>query len=217
MPPLTRLLALLLLLPACTALTAPPPPQPFNVLFILADDLGWRDLSSYGSDFYETPNIDALVQRGMRFTNAHTASPLCSPTRASILTGVHPARIGFTAPRGHHADVVLEQGLLGGRPELPWLEADTVTRLDTRYLTMPELFKRAGYRTGHFGKWHLGRAPYTPLDHGYDVDVPGWYGPGPPGHHTAALQEPRGARLRRRARRRPRREPHGRRGAGVHP
>ena len=191
---LPALVLLALLLPATPAAAAEPPP---NVLFILADDLGWRDLSSYGSTFYETPSIDALVQRGMRFNNAHTASPLCSPTRASILTGLHPARIGFTAPRGHHPAEVFEQGLLRGRPELPWLEADTVTRLDTRYLTMPEVFRGAGYRTGHFGKWHLGRPPYTPLEHGHEVDVPGWYArPARPIHRP--LPPPRSAFLRRR-------------------
>jgi arylsulfatase A-like enzyme len=150
-----------------------------NVLIILADDLGWMDLSIQGSTFYETPHIDELMRRGMRFDNAYSASPLCSPTRASILTGLHPARIGLTAPRGHHQPVVLEQNLMSGRPELRWLEADTVTRLNTRYLTLAEVFQEQGYRTGHFGKWHLGRDPYSPLAHGYDVDKPHWYGSGP--------------------------------------
>ncbi|MGB5821117.1 MAG: sulfatase-like hydrolase/transferase, partial [Saonia sp.] len=69
-----------------------------NVIFILADDLGWKDLKCYGSDYYETPNIDALAKSGMLFTNAYTASPLCSPTRASILTGQEPGRLRFTTP-----------------------------------------------------------------------------------------------------------------------
>src|SRR5258706_13661396 len=72
-----------------------------NVVFILADDLGWRDTAVYGSRFYETPNIDALARRGMRFTQAYAAAPLCSPTRASIMTGLYPARIGITVPVCH--------------------------------------------------------------------------------------------------------------------
>ncbi len=148
-----------------------------SVLFILADDLGWRDTSAYGSTFYKIPNIDALIARGVRFTNAYSASLLCSPTRASILTGLHPARLGITAPRAHHPVEVSQQGLLPGKPHAPWREADSVTRLDTAYYTLAEAFADAGHRTGHFGKWHLGREPYTPLQPGYQVDVPHWYGP----------------------------------------
>src|SRR5687768_5682109 len=76
-----------------------------NIVFILADDLGWMDTSLYGSKYYRTPHIDALAKRGMMFTRAYTANPLCSPTRASLLTGVDPARLGFTAPAGHVAQV----------------------------------------------------------------------------------------------------------------
>jgi arylsulfatase A-like enzyme len=183
---LLRLIVLALLVALCRPLAArAEPARPPNVILILVDDLGWRDLGSYGSTFYDTPNLDRLVARGMRFTNAHTASPLCSPTRASILTGIHPARIGMTAPRAHHRAVVLEQILLPGRAELPWLEAGSVTRLDPAYYTMAELFQEAGFATGHFGKWHLGREPFSPLAHGFDVDVPGWFGPGRPGSHIA--------------------------------
>lgn len=170
--------------PAPGSASAHPP----NVLFILADDLGWMDTSGYGSTFYDTPHIDRLIDRGMKFTNAYSASPLCSPTRASILTGLHPARIGFTAPRGHHKPVVLKQGLMKGRANLPWLEADTVTRLDTTYTTLAEVFRDHGYRTGHFGKWHLGLEPYSPLEHGYDVDIPHWFGPGPRKSYLAPWQ-----------------------------
>lgn len=75
--------------------------NPPNIIFILADDLGWRDTGCYGSTFYETPHIDGLAARGVRFTQAYAANPLCSPTRASILTGQHPARIGITFPDCH--------------------------------------------------------------------------------------------------------------------
>ena len=79
-----------------------------NVIFILADDLGWKDLACYGSDFYETPNLDAFAKTGVLFTDAYTASPLCSPTRASILTGMEPGRLRFTTPSGHLPIVVLD-------------------------------------------------------------------------------------------------------------
>lgn len=159
--------------------------RPPNVLMILADDLGWRDTSAYGSTYYHTPHIDRLIARGVRFTHAYTASPLCSPTRASILTGLHPARIGLTAPRAHYPGVVLKQSLLPGKSDAPWREANSVTRLDTAYVTLPEVLQSQGYRTGHFGKWHLGRPPYSPLEQGYDEDIPHWHGPGPGGHYLA--------------------------------
>ena len=87
-----------------------------NVVFILADDLGWRDTTLYGSTYYETPHIDRLATRGMMFRNAYAASPLCSPTRASIMTGLHPARIGITTPVGHLPEVVLQQTLQNQGP-----------------------------------------------------------------------------------------------------
>jgi len=188
----TRPFTLLTLAAASCGILPPPPTaadeQPPNVMFILADDLGWMDTSSYGSKFYETPNIDRLIELGVKFTHAYSASPLCSPTRASILTGLHPARLGFTAPRGHHKSVVLKQGLMNGRPNLPWLEANTVTRLDTTYTTLAEVFRSCGYRTGHFGKWHLGREPFSPIEHGYDVDIPHWFGPGPRKSYLASWE-----------------------------
>src|SRR5688572_3802872 len=82
-----------------------------NVVFILADDLGWADTSAYGSKYHETPNLDRLARRGMRFTQAYAANPLCSPTRASILTGLYPGRIGITAPACHLPEERLEAAL----------------------------------------------------------------------------------------------------------
>ena len=151
-----------------------------NVLFIMADDLGWRDTSLYGSTFYETPHIDALAKRGMRFTNAYAANPLCSPTRASIMTGLYPARIGITTPACHLKQVVLEQKLREQAPTTQKaLTCGSVTRLKQEYFTLAEAFKAAGYTTGHFGKWHLGAEPYDPLHQGFDADFPHWPGPGP--------------------------------------
>ena len=157
-----------------------------NVVFILADDLGWRDTGVYGSRFYETPNIDALAQRGMMFTDAYAAAAICSPTRASILTGLHPARIGITAAAGHLARAVLKKSLRPvGRPNQPALAAESVTRLGLEYYTLAEALGTAGYATGHFGKWHLGREPHHPLAQGFDVDIPGWHGPSPGGGYFA--------------------------------
>lgn len=167
------------------------PTQP-NVVFILADDLGWSDTSLNGPNaFYETPNLQRLAQRGLRFTQAYAANPLCSPTRASIQTGLYPARIGLTAPVAHVAQVVLEKShVKQAPPNAHVLVAQSVTRLDTRYHTLAKAFKAVGYRTAHFGKWHLGPEPYSPLQQGFDVDFPHWPGPGPAGSYVAPWRFP---------------------------
>jgi len=163
-----------------------------NVVFILADDLGWSDTTLYGTtSFYETPNIQRLAKRGLLFTNAYTAHPLCSPTRSSIMTGLDPARTGFTSAAGHVASVTLEKQLSPrARADQKTLTPKSVSRLDTKYTTLAETMKAAGYATGHFGKWHLGREPYSPLQHGFDVDVPHWPGPGPAGSYVAPWKFP---------------------------
>lgn len=163
-----------------------------NVVFILADDLGWSDTTLYGTTrFYETPNIERLAKRGMLFNNAYTAHPLCSPTRSSIMTGLDPARTGFTSASGHTPNVNLEKKLsTKARPGSKVLTPQSVSRLDTKYVTLAETIKGAGYVTGHFGKWHLGKEPYTPLEHGFDVDVPHWPGPGPAGSYVAPWKFP---------------------------
>ncbi len=153
-----------------------------NVVFILADDLGWRDTSLYGSTFYETPNLERLASRGMRFEQAYAAAPICSPTRASIQTGLFPARLGITQPACHLPQAVLEQKLAAkARPENKAITPNTVTRLKLEYFTLAEALKQAGYRTGHFGKWHLGPEPYDPLHQGFEVDLPHTPAPGPSG------------------------------------
>ncbi len=162
-----------------------------NIVFILADDLGWRDTSLYGSKFYETPNLERLAKRGMMFMNAYAASPLCSPTRASILTGLYPARIGITVPVCHlpveHLQATLKKT---ATPNYKALEVASATRLSTNYFTLAEALKKAGYATGHFGKWHLGPEPYSPLQQGFDVDVPHYSGPGPAGSYVAPWKYP---------------------------
>lgn len=175
---------------ASGTVAAPAPPQP-NLVFILADDLGWRDTSLYGSTFHRTPNIDRLAERGIRFTNAYAANPLCSPTRASILTGLYPGRLGITTPSCHHPEVRLEAGVPAkAKPDAKAIEPTSVTRLKTSYPTLVKTLKEAGYVTGHFGKWHLGREPYSPLEHGFDVDVPHYHGPGPAGSYVAPWRFP---------------------------
>ncbi|RED98352.1 sulfatase [Marinoscillum furvescens] len=153
-----------------------------NVIFILADDLGWMDLSCMGSDFYETPNIDALAAKGVKFTNAYTASPLCSPTRASILTGQEPGRLRFTTPTGHLKKVELNpKETSKSSPIHKTATPQTRTRLPNDYLTFAEVMKEDGYATAFMGKWHLGRDPYLPENQGFDLVVGGREHPGPPG------------------------------------
>jgi len=136
-----------------------------NVIFILIDDMGWRDLGCCGSDFYETPNLDGLASRGMRFTDAYAACPVCSPTRASILTGRYPARVGVTdwidtSGRAHPA--------CGRLVDAPYID-----HLPAEEHSLAAALKEAGYRTWHVGKWHLGGRPYYPEDHGFDVNIGG--------------------------------------------
>ncbi len=118
--------------------------SPPNIVFILADDLGWHQLGCYGSTFYETPNIDRLSEQGTRFTNAYAACPVCSPTRASIMTGKNPARLHLTnyIPGRNRFDRKL-------------LSPDWTAHLPLKEVTIAESLKNRGYTTGHFGKWHL--------------------------------------------------------------
>jgi arylsulfatase A-like enzyme len=134
-----------------------------NFLFILIDDLGWRDLSCYGSDFYETPNLDGLARDGVTFSNAYAACPVCSPTRASILTGKYPATVGVT-------------NWIGGRERGKVLPPPYLHYLPLEETSLASALKEAGYRTYHVGKWHLGGEDHGPLKHGFDVNVAG-------GHH----------------------------------
>ena len=134
-----------------------------NIVLILADDLGWSDLACYGSDLHETPHVDRLARQGTRFTNAYAASPVCSPTRASILTGKHPARLRMTIWR--------EAAAQQGRRKL--LEPITRGDLPLEEVTLAEVLASAGYYTAHVGKWHLGTAPYYPQPHGFAVNVGG--------------------------------------------
>ena len=132
---------LMLALPNLEAETKP------NVVFIMADDLGWSDTTLYGhTSLFETPNLERLAKRGMLFERAYTASPLCSPTRSAVLTGLHPARTGLTAPTCHIAgDPILKPKL---NPKTPkhhkLLSLTKPNRLDTRYPSIAKTLKRAG-------------------------------------------------------------------------
>jgi arylsulfatase A-like enzyme len=166
--------------------TAATPQQP-NIIFILSDDLGWSDTALYGNTrFYKTPNLERLAKRGMTFSRAYSASPLCSPTRASILTGQSPARIGITAPTCHVPEVKLKASVPEkAAPHQKASQVASATRLDTAQFTLTEALKEAGYATGHFGKWHLGQEPYSPLQQGFDIDLPQHPGPSPAGNFVA--------------------------------
>jgi arylsulfatase A-like enzyme len=184
-----RLLALLFAPLAAVAADKP------NIILILADDLGGRDLACFGSKYHETPNLDRLAARGVRLTQAYSASPLCSPTRSSILTGQYPARTGITAPVCHLPTVQLEKSVTkneNGKVRL--LDASSLTRLKPEYFTLAEALKASGYATAHFGKWHLGHNmktgdTYEPRDQGFDLDWPHTpKAPGPGGGYLAPWQ-----------------------------
>jgi arylsulfatase A-like enzyme len=128
--------------------------EKMNVVFILADDLGWSDTELYGTTkLYKTPNILRLAELGCTFTRAYSNSPLCSPTRASILTGQTPARHGSVAPGHHRKGIVLKANVREKGPASDKaLKVNTVNRLDTQFPTLGKLMKTAGYATAHFGK-----------------------------------------------------------------
>lgn len=138
------------------AMLAQETPRRWNVVLILADDLGWRDLGCTGSTFYETPAIDRLASQGMRFTLAYSACNVCSPTRASLMTGKYPARLHTT-------------NFFGGKRRGALLPPEYRQSLPAEETTIAEAFKQGGYRTAISGKWHLGGKGSLPADHGFDV------------------------------------------------
>jgi len=136
--------------------------KPPNIVFILADDLGWADLPSYGNKFNEAPNIEKLASQGVQFNNAYAANPVCSPTRASIQTGQYPARIGINDFLPGH-----------WRPYEQLIVPTNKTQyLPLDYETIGEVLQKAGYKTGYFGKWNLGfTEKHYPKNQGYDESV----------------------------------------------
>ncbi|MBT5477679.1 MAG: sulfatase [Verrucomicrobia bacterium] len=141
-----------------------------NIVFFLVDDLGWTDLGCYGSNFYETPNIDSFAMDGVKFNSAYAACHVCSPTRSSILTGKYPARNNMT-------------DWIRGRRDFPfqqYLNVKTGQFLPFEEITLAETLRSHGYATGAVGKWHLGKAPSTPDKHGFDWHVPRHWNGGAP-------------------------------------
>ncbi|HAI11315.1 MAG TPA: sulfatase, partial [Phycisphaerales bacterium] len=135
-----------------------------NVVLVLLDDYGWKDSTCYGSTFYETPNLDKLASQGMRFTNGYASCPVCSPTRASMLTGKYPARLGVTNFINHG----------GGHPNTGRIiDVPYTKHLPSEEYNLAKCLKDNGYQTWHVGKWHLGLEPYWPDKQGFDVNVAG--------------------------------------------
>ena len=154
--------------------------HPPNIVLIVADDLGWTDLGSYGSGFYEAPNIDSLARDGARFTSA-SATPNCAPTRAALMTGRYGPRTGvYTVASG-------ARGLEEFRRLIP---VENVTALPLAEVTFAELFQSAGYVTAHMGKWHLGTDAFAPTARGFDVNVGGNQTGGPQGGYFSPYQNP---------------------------
>lgn len=145
--------SILFLVFSVAAMASPP-----NIVFILIDDMGWPDLGCYGNSFNETPNIDALADQGMRFTDAYAACPVCSPTRASILSGQYPARVGVT-------DFIPGHWRPYERLRVP---INRTQYLPLEITTVAEALKTNDYATGMFGKWHLGGRDQYPDHQGFD-------------------------------------------------
>ena len=134
-----------------------------NIIFITVDDLGWADLGCYGADLHETPNIDALAKTSTLFTNSYAAAPVCSPTRASIMTGKTPAKLQLTIwieAAGHERR---------GRENRKFTTPQTVENLPLEEASLAELLKQKGYLTAHIGKWHLGDLMHFPETQGFDI------------------------------------------------
>jgi len=174
-----------LLLSAFFSLTLAAQAAKPNVVLFLVDDMGWMDSGVYGSQYYETPNIDRFAKRAMRFTNAYS-QPLCSPTRASLLTGQYTARHGITTASGHQPPQPEDHVFLKetASPQTAMLTPESKNYLDPKQITLAETLKAAGYRTAHIGKWHLGlTAPHWPEQQGFDVTFHCHPDPGPPGEY----------------------------------
>ncbi|MDE0838821.1 MAG: sulfatase-like hydrolase/transferase, partial [Kiritimatiellae bacterium] len=143
-------------------------PDRLNIVFILVDDLGWADIGAYGSSFYETPNVDALAASGMLFTDGYAACPVCSPSRAAILSGKYPARMNTT-------------DWFGGRRNGKLLAAPYRDSLPLEEQTLSEALLAEGYKTFFAGKWHLGGKSFEPEQQGFEINKGGHHRGSPPG------------------------------------
>ena len=136
-----------------------------NLILFLADDLGWRDLQCFGSSYYETPHLDQLARRSLVFNNAYASSPVCSPSRASILTGRYPARLGLTDWIDSESAVHPASGALIDAPYIKHLPPDQPN--------LASMLHEHDYQTWHVGKWHLGAGASLPENVGFDVNIGG--------------------------------------------
>ncbi len=136
-----------------------------NIIFVLIDDMGWRDLGCYGSTYYETPSIDRLASQGMMFSDAYTCGPNCAPTRASLMSGQYTPRHGIVTVGNS------DRGPAHLRKLIP---VENKTVLDAKITTIAEALKPAGYVSASLGKWHLGNDPgHGPVGQGFDLNVGG--------------------------------------------
>ncbi len=178
----------LLLVLACVSSAGAQEARRPNFVFFLADDLGYTDLGSYGSRFYETPNLDRLAADGVRFTDAYAACQVCSPTRAAIMTGRYPARLGITdyigAPQPHSVERHWTR-------HMPMLPAPYIAALPHDQTTLAEALREAGYATFFAGKWHLGGEGSLPEDHGFDINIGGHRYGTPPGGYFSPHNNPK--------------------------
>ncbi len=154
--------------------------KPSNILFFLVDDLGWADVGCFGSTYYETPHIDQLAASGMRFTQAYAAGSVCSPTRASILTGRHPVRVNIT-------DWIPGQN---NRPANRLLHPEDRHNLALDEVTLAEALRSHNYQTFFAGKWHLGDEGHWPTDQGFDQNIGGNSKGSPPGGYYGPWKNP---------------------------
>lgn len=143
-----------------------------NILFVLIDDMGWKDIGCSGSTYYQTPHIDKLASEGMRFTNAYSAAPVCTPSRGAIFSGKCPARTQlttvFSGPSGPDDRLFDWSKYRGERDQ--YIEARNRHALPSGEVILPQALADGGYRTGFFGKWHIGECPgYYPDDRGFHV------------------------------------------------
>ena len=152
-----------------------------NFVFILVDDLGWADVKcNYPESFYDTPNIDQLAENGVRFTNAYAANPVCSPTRAALMTGKHPNRVNIT------------DWIPGNNPKnRPLLGSEDGTELELKEITLAEKLKENGYNTCFVGKWHLGDEGFFPENQGFDINIGGHHKGSPPGGYYSPYKNPK--------------------------
>lgn len=161
-----------LILFSCNSEVAPPKP---NFLVIVVDDLGYTDLSCMGSTFYETPHIDGIAEKGITFTQAYATCQVCSPSRASLMSGRFPARHGITDYIGAKTGEKWRKQ----KRYTPLLPPEYTPHLPHQYTTLPEALKEGAYKTFFAGKWHLGGEGSLPTDHGFDINQGGYHAGGP--------------------------------------